>query len=87
MMMMMIIIIIIILEDFEMYRPYDGNTMDVESKKKKVLPATRGATGTNSVSFIQYPSNALGKHDTKQPHWALHLQGYVACDLHTLELR
>ena len=34
--------------------------------KTKVIPVTKGATGTISMSFRKYVSNILGKHGVKE---------------------
>ena len=34
--------------------------------KSKVIPVIIGATGTLSVSLLQYPSNIPGKHEIKE---------------------
>jgi len=65
-----------------MYRPYGGNTAHVESKKT-VISVITGATETNSISFIQYLSDALGNRDVQRPHWALLTYRHLPTSLHS----
>ena len=40
--------------------------------QKQVIPVIIGVTGTTTKSFRKYMSNIPGKHEVKQPYWALH---------------
>ena len=41
--------------------------------KTKVIAVIIGATWAISKSFRKYVSNIAGKHEVKQPYWALHI--------------
>jgi hypothetical protein len=40
--------------------------------QKRVIPVIIGVTGTTTKSFRKNMSNIPGKHEVKQPYWALY---------------
>jgi uncharacterized protein YycO len=59
----------VIKKEVEMILKYKGLITEIQGMwnvKAKVIPVTRGATGTISKSFRQYQSNITGKHEIKE---------------------